>query len=536
MTGVLLQIGASKLMVSLVLAALAWVVQKRVAHPAVTHPLWLLVLVALLLPAVVSVPVLPGEGKMGTAVFGEASLATQGSPRLPVGAAGLEDPAVGSPFPTRIAGNAKAGLATVWLAVTALLLGWTVVRTFRFRRWLARTSHPAPPQLVHEVAEIGCSLGLARTPVVLTTTARVSPMVCWTGGRVRLVIPSFLADGLGGRELRAVLAHELAHVRRRDHLVRWIEWLACSAFWWNPVAWWARRQLRAAEEASCDALAVAATRSTPRAYAGSLLHVLEVMSRPPTPPAPAFASGVASTGNSNSLERRLGMLVKGRSSDQAPRRIRAAAAATVVVLLPLGLVYCGTDLPTTPAVPDEAPMPAPADTVVVLMGPLPWAAAKGPGSSDSLGAEPEEPAGPLPAETLLVVVLPDGPDSLAAEPNEPMSGDPEYAYLDLGPGDMDRPRRLADAPVQPAACRLDPVQPDEETREEAMAACAVAMSNALGRTGGSDDLHLCVTWGNRAGGWRGVCEDREPTERYRMHGNSTGSVLLERVWIAGSEG
>ena len=41
------------------------------------------------------------------------------------------------------------------------------------------------------------------------------------------------------RELTGVLAHELAHVRRRDHLVRWLEWLACVAFWWNPVAWWA---------------------------------------------------------------------------------------------------------------------------------------------------------------------------------------------------------------------------------------------------------------------------------------------------------
>jgi len=97
MTGVLLQIGASKLLVSLVLAALAWLVQRRVAHPAATHRLWLLVLVALLPPAVVPVPVLPGEGGTATVVSGEARLATQGSVRPAVGAAGLEHSGPGAP-------------------------------------------------------------------------------------------------------------------------------------------------------------------------------------------------------------------------------------------------------------------------------------------------------------------------------------------------------------------------------------------------------------------------------------------------------
>ncbi|MDE2762351.1 MAG: M56 family metallopeptidase [Gemmatimonadota bacterium] len=496
MTGVLLQIGASKLLVSLALAALAWVVQRRSAHPAVTHPLWLLVLVTLLLPAVVAVPVLPGEGEMGAVVSGKANHAAQATARLPVGAAGVEEDAPGSLLPTRIAGNAEAGLATVWLAVAALLLGWTLVRTFRFRRRLARSSHPAPPQLVHEVAEIGRRLGLARMPEVLTTTARVSPMVCWTGGSIRLLIPSFLADGLGGRELRAVLAHELAHVRRRDHLVRWIEWLACSAFWWNPVAWWARRQMRAAEEASCDALAVAATESTPRAYAGSLLHVLEVMSRPPTPPAPAFASGVASGRNSISLQRRLRMLVKGSSTDPTPRWIRASVAGAAACLLPLGLVYCGQ---TTMTAPKEAPMEPPVDTVVVFVGP-------------------------------------GGPDSLGAEPNEPWSGKREYAYWDLASSRMNRPRPLVDAPVYPEACRLDLEEPDEAARDEAMARCAVAMSNALGGTSGTSDRHICVVWRPTARRWRGICEGPEAEERHRLHGNDTGSVLLEKIVVVGSEG
>ncbi|MCY4571395.1 MAG: hypothetical protein OXF01_01235, partial [Gemmatimonadetes bacterium] len=61
MTGLLLQIGATKLAVSVVLAGVVWVIHRRVDRPAVSYPLWLLVLVTLLVPAVVSLPVLPAE-------------------------------------------------------------------------------------------------------------------------------------------------------------------------------------------------------------------------------------------------------------------------------------------------------------------------------------------------------------------------------------------------------------------------------------------------------------------------------------------
>ena len=497
MFDLLIQIGAAKLVVSVVLAGLAWAVQRRVDHPAVAYPLWLLVFVALLLPAVVSIPVLPGESGATRVIADGAAPAGEPKALSPVHNPGHNLAAPGTPFSIWIAENAKAGLAIAWLVVTALLLGWTLVRTLRFRRWLARTSQPAPQKLRDEVAEIGRRLNLARMPEVRMTTARLSPMVCWTGGRVRLVMPSFLVAALDRRELRAVLAHELAHVRRRDHLVRWIEWLACSVFWWNPVAWWARRELRAAEEASCDALGVAATMSTPRAYAESLLHVLEVMSKPPTPPTPAFASGVASSGSSNSLDRRLRTLVKGRSTDQTPRWTRATAAAAAACLLPLGLVYCGTDVQTTPTAPEESPEPP-----------------------------------PVAATEMVVVLGPDGQGS-RTEPKELWSGDPEYAYWLFGSSDMDSPQPLASAPVHPEECRLEP---DQEARDRAMAACARAISNDLRGTGDFDARNVCVMWGSKASGWRGICEAGEPGKRHLLHGNSTGSFLLERITVFGSEG
>ena len=194
-------------------------------------------------------------------------------------------------------------------------------------------------------------LGLARIPDIRTTTARVTPMVWWAGGRVRILIPSFLLTELDREELRSILAHELAHVRRRDHLVRWIEWLACSVFWWNPVAWWASRQLRDAEESCCDGLALAASGSDPRSYANALLRVADLAATSRTLGAPVLASPAGGPGRTDMLERRLKMIIATDPTSPAPRHRRGAGWLAVLCMLPLGLLYC--DRADAPAASEE---------------------------------------------------------------------------------------------------------------------------------------------------------------------------------------
>ena len=63
---------------------------------------------------------------------------------------------------------------------------------------------------------IAIDLGLAATPTVYTIPAHISPMVWWNGGRVKILIPGALLTVLDHGDLELVLAHEMAHVRRRD--------------------------------------------------------------------------------------------------------------------------------------------------------------------------------------------------------------------------------------------------------------------------------------------------------------------------------
>jgi hypothetical protein len=178
----------------------------------------------------------------------------------------------------------------------------------------------------------------------------VVPMVWALGRRPCLLFPVGLLDLLDGAARAALLAHELAHVRRRDHWVRLLELAATGLFWWNPVLWWARRELHEAEEQCCDAWAVWATGGDGRPYALALLQAVAFVSHVRLP-LPAGASG--SIGNVSHLKRRLAMVMQGNTSRSLSWAALAAVFGLALLLLPL-FPAIGQDRPAaTPA--REAP-------------------------------------------------------------------------------------------------------------------------------------------------------------------------------------
>ena len=424
MTDILLQIGATKLALAIALSGMVWVVQQRVKRPASVHALWLMVLGAILVPAVVPLRVLPEEGAVE--VVGQPELVGRSEVmplRLPaedVAAEVVAQTEVDPPVLVADAGVNSDGMAPrgwltrngkrlavlLWLLGSAGFFAWTVVRTVRFHRMLTRAARPAP-RLQRLAVEIGNTLGLPRVPGVHTTDARLRPLVWWAGGRVRILIPSVFLAELDETELRAVLAHELAHVRRRDYLVRVVELLACSAYWWNPVVWLAKRRMRSAEESSCDVLAVSASRLTRDRYARSLLRVVEIMSAVPIPRAPALASTADGCRDSRRLEKRLRTVLATPPVSSMPGKIRVAGAAALAFGLSLGLVYC---TPGGGLTFDQPQLPAPAM------------------SRDSAGIRIVEYAGTPDAAA---------PFRFAAEPRYRHGADPgDYTFRRIHPGSL----------------------------------------------------------------------------------------------------
>ncbi len=176
------------------------------------------------------------------------------------GSAGLHHqsqvaPRTAWPWKPSVVGLWLLGAGAWWVAVA---------RNTRRFRLLLRSVQPAPVDLKERASRVAAQLGLARVPEIGIVTTRIPPML-WAamGGRPRLVLPGELWERLDDHQKDAVLAHELAHLRRGDHWVRRLEALACGLYWWDPVAWWVRREVERAEERCCDAWVLWACRRPP---------------------------------------------------------------------------------------------------------------------------------------------------------------------------------------------------------------------------------------------------------------------------------
>ncbi|MEK6674690.1 MAG: M56 family metallopeptidase [Planctomycetota bacterium] len=193
----------------------------------------------------------------------------------------------------------------IWLAGTTLLALFAGAKCFRFRRLLARAT-PASEPVVAMVRETAKQMGLRKVPESLCVDARVSPMI-WCGRRPRLVLPIALWRELDDQGRRAILCHELAHLRRRDHWVCWLEAIAGCLYWWHPLVWWVRGRVQEEADMACDAWVTWIMPRERRAYAAALLTTKKYVSEPDAA-VPAVGIG-AITGKTRRFARRLTMVM-----------------------------------------------------------------------------------------------------------------------------------------------------------------------------------------------------------------------------------
>lgn len=195
--------------------------------------------------------------------------------------------------------------ANVWLGGAVVLALWVVLRTVQFRRRIASATL-APQSVRRVVVEAANVLGLRNIPQTWMVQSRVSPMV-WCVHKPRLILPTKLWSELDEAGRRAVIYHELAHLRRRDHWVAWVEAIVGLLYWWHPLVWWIRSRLHAEAEVCCDAWVTSLLPTERRAYAEALLRTKQY-SRQETRWVPTTGIAVT-TGRAGRFARRLTMVM-----------------------------------------------------------------------------------------------------------------------------------------------------------------------------------------------------------------------------------
>jgi beta-lactamase regulating signal transducer with metallopeptidase domain/peptidoglycan/xylan/chitin deacetylase (PgdA/CDA1 family) len=149
-------------------------------------------------------------------------------------------------------------LVLVWLAgALALTLrlagGW--VLTERLRR---EPATPLARDWRETLARLGRQLRVSRT-VRLCESAlvEVPTVIGWL--RPVILVPASALTGLSAPQLEALLAHELAHIRRHDYLVNLLQSVVETILFYHPAVWWLSGRVRVEREHACDDLAVRAT-------------------------------------------------------------------------------------------------------------------------------------------------------------------------------------------------------------------------------------------------------------------------------------
>ena len=220
--------------------------------------------------------------------------------------------------------------ALFWAAGTSLLHARLMTDFFRMRRLMRSGLKPAPKSWQRSFTRIKNHVG-TRSRVILRESNRVlAPMVVgWL--RPIVLVPPSIWSGLAPHQIEAILAHELAHVRRNDFLINLIQSLGEALLFFHPGVWWLSHRMRIEREHCCDDVAVAIC-GDPVSYARALQSLDEMREA-------KFRPALASTGGS--LMSRIQRLV-------APTRARSrrslglsVAGMSLLAVLSLGAAKAG---------------------------------------------------------------------------------------------------------------------------------------------------------------------------------------------------
>ncbi len=213
-------------------------------------------------------------------------------------------------------------MLAVWLAglvlIFSVIIAINLALTLRLRRRTAITD----PDLLDLVESCKQEMGVRRNVHLYDDPRIASPALAGVFRPSLLIPPGLLAD-LPRQELRFILLHELAHVKKHDIAQNWLLIALSAVHWFNPIVWFAFARLRADRELARDAMVLSTTGTDAnQAYGQTIIHTLERITHPRlnNPALAGIGDGLGQ------LKRRLRMIAL------APKR-RPALTLTGIVLL-----------------------------------------------------------------------------------------------------------------------------------------------------------------------------------------------------------
>ncbi len=236
-------------------------------------------------------------------------------------------------------------MLAVWMSGVLIVLTSLAWSGLAVRRMLRRAHAPDDPAWRTILVEVADRLGLDEPPRLLMSADTQMPFGCGVR-EPTIVIPEQSENWSLGRR-RAVLLHELAHVRRRDLLAHMLGRITCACYWFHPLVWVAAKRLRSESERACDDLAVTCG-TLPADYAE---HLLDIVTAVRAPAVPTVALAMA---RRKEFEGRVLAILDPELPHSSPRR-GTSIALIATVGLSAGLVAAAAPVPRSQPTAHEPP-------------------------------------------------------------------------------------------------------------------------------------------------------------------------------------
>jgi beta-lactamase regulating signal transducer with metallopeptidase domain/sporulation protein YlmC with PRC-barrel domain len=268
-------------------------------------------------------------------------------------------------------------LVEVWFCGVLLLSVRSAGGFLLIERLRRRESTPVSEELLGICLELQRSMGLKRVVRYCESIHLDAPAVA---GWIRPVVlfPMSALAGMSTEELEAVIAHELAHIRRFDALVNLFQVAVETLLFYHPAVWWMGKRVRAEREHCCDDEAVAICGS-PVTYAHALARMAECTE------APEFAMAA----NRSPLVVRVARLLGAKEANES---FRGANLSASVLFLTVALLAGSAFLGSVHKAHAQTPVPTPAAPAKPTVAPVPPAAPKAP--KEAFAARAEAQANP----------------------------------------------------------------------------------------------------------------------------------------------
>ena len=336
------------------LAALAIVVALgerllRLREARVRHALWWFVLLAPLLLAPGRLALARRDAVMRLAVLPAPVLSPAatmdpfetGETRVPPARA------TAPPLPQSVAGRSvplTLALAAGWGLGALVCLIRLAIGHGRVRRLLREAGPVEEEEILHCLTAL-CSEAGVRRPVALRSGRALGGPLLYGVTRPVIVLPEEWLGDLPASDLEALLAHEVAHVRRRDFAANLAQRLLEAVLFFHPATWIAGRRIAMAREELCDAWALARG-ANPHGYASALTAAAE---RSQT----RFALALVGVAESRfTLLRRVEAIMR---NDARRRHSRWAVVAMAAVAVTVAAVCAAGRISSRPALTASAP-------------------------------------------------------------------------------------------------------------------------------------------------------------------------------------